>query len=138
MPNLVLDASLVLASLLPDEANATQANAALEHLGDGTAFVPSLWVSEVANALIVASRRGRIPASSIDGLLDDAAALPLVIDPADPAILWTGPLTLALRHRLTLCDATYLDLALRLGVPLASFDATLRASAAAERLVVLP
>jgi predicted nucleic acid-binding protein len=45
---------------------------------------------------------------------------------------------LAERHRLTTYDAAYLELALRLALPLATLDEALRRAAVAERLPVLP
>jgi predicted nucleic acid-binding protein len=44
---------------------------------------------------------------------------------------------LAARHRLTLYDAAYLELAKRRGLPLATLDLELRAAAAAERVTIL-
>ncbi|MDZ4800583.1 MAG: type II toxin-antitoxin system VapC family toxin [Bryobacteraceae bacterium] len=41
------------------------------------------------------------------------------------------------RHRLTLYDAAYLELALRRGLPLASLDRELRGAALAEGVAVL-
>ena len=50
---------------------------------------------------------------------------------------WTATLQLAERWRLTLYDAAYLELAQRLGLPLATLDQALRAAAGALGLTVL-
>jgi predicted nucleic acid-binding protein len=135
---LVLDASVPIAALLPDKADAGSASEVLEHLEEVGALVPALWPTEIANALLVAARRKRIAVERIVGALDDIATLPITIEAADPPILWSGPLALALRHRLTLYDATYLDLAQRHRLPLASFDRELRSAAAVEGVALLP
>jgi predicted nucleic acid-binding protein len=44
---------------------------------------------------------------------------------------WHNTMALAEKHRLTVYDATYLELSLRRGLPLATFDAALRRAAAA-------
>nr|WP_281414683.1 type II toxin-antitoxin system VapC family toxin [Plastoroseomonas arctica] len=138
MTAFVLDASIAVAATLQDETNLA---VALHLMGEAErlgAAVPALWPTELGNALLVASRRGRISDDQLRDALRRLLALNLRIEPADPVILWEGPITLALRHRLTLYDATYLDLAMRLGVPLASFDAALRAAATAEGITPLP
>lgn len=138
MAGLVLDASVLIAALLPDEADAEAATDLLEQLEDVGAVVPALWPTEVANGLLVAARRQRIQDIRIPEALAEVALLPIEIESADPAILWSGPLALALRHKLTLYDAAYLELAQRLGLPLASFDRALRAAAAVENVPLLP
>ena len=55
----VLDCSVTMAWMFPDEA--TDATDCLrEALLDTRAFVPALWPVETANALLVATRRGRV------------------------------------------------------------------------------
>jgi predicted nucleic acid-binding protein len=135
---LVLDASVLIAALLPDDADADASNRLLTLLDEVGALVPALWPTELANGLLVATRRRRIPETRIAEALAEVATLPIEIEPPDPAMLWSMPLALALRHGLTLHDATYLDLARRLELPLASFDRALRAAATAEGVTVLP
>lgn len=48
---------------------------------EGGAFVPSLWRLEVANALLMAERRGRILATTRTSVLADLRVLPIAIDP---------------------------------------------------------
>jgi predicted nucleic acid-binding protein len=60
--------------------------------------------------------------------------LPLHIDVETDRQAWGAALQLAERHRLTLYDAAYLELALRRGLPLASLDGELRT---APQVIVL-
>ena len=89
--------------------------------------VPSIWPYEFANALAVLERRRILSASLADEIIGNAAKLITRIDapPASPARL----LALARRHGLSAYDAAYLDLAQRLGVPLAARDSPLAVAA---------
>ncbi len=51
--------------------------------------------------------------------------------------VWQESLILADRHRLTVYDATYLELALRLSLPLATLDDDLRRAAQDEGVTLL-
>jgi predicted nucleic acid-binding protein len=51
--------------------------------------------------------------------------------------VWSTTVELAGRHRLTLYDAAYLELAMRQGFPLATLDRQLRSAAAIEHVVLL-
>jgi len=126
----VLDASVVLAWLLPDEQNAA-AERIIERLADKGAHAPSLLLIETADALLQAERRARVPAATVDELLAAAMALPLIVEPiAAEAVVRAG--AMARTHGLSVYDATYLDLAARRGLALATFDAALARAAAAQ------
>ncbi len=138
MPPLVLDASLVVAALLPDERAAEAAGAVLDEAQLGGAVVPALWLPEVANALLAAARRRRIAAAHIPVLLLELAAIPQEVDILDAAALRLAVLPAAQRHALTIYDACYLELAIRRALPLGSLDAELRKAARAEGVPVAP
>lgn len=143
MAVLVLDASIALAALLPDEAAVDVAVGLLARVQREGAAVPRHWPDEVGNGLLMAARRRRISAGSmatagIGASLARLSLLPLTFADAAPLDAWEAPLRLALTHRLTLYDARYLDLALVMGLPLATLDRELRAAAAAERVPLLP
>jgi predicted nucleic acid-binding protein len=104
---------------------------------DTGAWVPGLWKLEVANILEMGIRRGRHDAAFRNSTLADLTLLPLNVDVETDRQTWGATLQLAERHRLTLYDAAYLELALRRGLPLASLDSELRAAAQAEGLIVL-
>jgi len=82
-------------------------------------------------------RRGRHVVEFRDGALADLALLPIQIDPETDRHAWSATLRLAGRHRLTLYDAAYLELALRRALPLATLDRQLRAAARDENVELL-
>ncbi len=65
------------------------------------------------------------------------AALPIHIDPDTAAQAFSRTLSLAETQGLTLYDASYLELALRLALPLASLDKKLRQAAEASGVELL-
>jgi predicted nucleic acid-binding protein len=83
-----------------------------------------LW--EVANVLLMAERRQRISQAERAEALQLVESLGLQIDQADPAVVWHDGLQLAAQTGLTSYDAAYLELAMRLGTPLASRDRALQ------------
>jgi len=99
--------------------------------------VPSLWLWESANVLVQTERRGRITAAAMRTFLGLLEALPIRIDHTGITTIWHGSLALARAHRLTSCDAAYLELALRLGLPLASRDQALQAAARSKGVPLL-
>jgi predicted nucleic acid-binding protein len=124
----VLDASLALAWYFEDEAT-PPTDELLDRLASTGAVVPALWRLEVGNALQMAIRRKRIDAVFRDTALEELAAMPITVDLETDAHAWTTTLRLADRFALTLYDATYLELAQRRGLPLASLDKELCAAA---------
>ncbi len=117
----VLDCSVALAWLLPDEQS-KQADAWTDRLQHETALVPAIWGLQVSNALLTAVRRKRIRRADMDQALELLGALPIEID-ALAAL--HDVLQLAQQSGLTTYDASYLELARRRGVPLATLDAQL-------------
>ncbi len=131
----VLDCSVTMAWVFPDEATEST-NQLRESLIEGRAFVPSLWPVEVGNVLLIATRRGRITRGDwrqIHAILD---ALPIEIDPISTSRVWNVALELATEHRLSVYDATYLELAVRLHLPLATLDRRLSAAGRSEGLAI--
>jgi predicted nucleic acid-binding protein len=63
--------------------------------------------------------------------------LPISTDPETGKQAWNATLQLAHRHRLTLYDAAYLELAQRRRLPLATLDSDLRAAAMVECVPLL-
>ena len=84
------------------------------------------------------TRRKRISPEGVKQHLTLLAALPIDVDENAFGQIWGETLALAQKHQLTLYDATYLELAKRLGLPLASFDGELRKAAKAEKVELLP
>jgi predicted nucleic acid-binding protein len=123
----VLDCSISASWFLLDETNAA-AQAVLERLTDEEAVVPALWTVEMVNVLLVAERRGRIPPSDAARALEVISHLPLVVEQADLATMKSCS-TIAKEYSLSSYDASYLEIAMRLGLPLATLDRELIAAA---------
>jgi hypothetical protein len=126
--SLVLDASTTLAWYFDDETT-PETDAVLEQVARAGAVVPSLWRLEVANAFQMALRRKRITRSYRDEVLAQLRDMPISIDLETDAQAWTATLSLSERFSLTLYDATYLELAHRQNLPLATRDQELRSAA---------
>lgn len=127
---LVLDCSVAIAWFFQDEAD-DYADAIQSALEDGTAHVPSLWALEVANVLAVAERRGRTTTGDSDRFLSLLIQLPISVEASTVAQAWNGALQLARVHSISAYDASYLELAQRLDVGLATIDKKLRSVAEA-------
>jgi predicted nucleic acid-binding protein len=132
---LVLDASSVLAWCFEDESG-PQADALIDKVATEGAAVPDLWFLEIANGLITGERRGRIKPAESAAFVAMIEDLPIVADRAGGRALH-ATMSLAREHRLTAYDAAYLDLAMRLGLPLATGDRSLGAAARRVGVVVL-
>ena len=128
----VLDASVTLAWLLGDERS-EEADRVLERLRDDRALVPALWISETANGLITAERRGRITKRDASLAIELLDALPIEVVPESREML-SRVHRLGGETGLTAYDATYLDLAMRTRSPLATLDDDLRRAARARRV----
>jgi predicted nucleic acid-binding protein len=132
----VLDSSATLAWIYSDET--TEAvHTVFSRLVESGAWAPGLWRLEVANILEMGVRRKRHDAQFRDAALADLALLPVRIDPETDRHAWSATLNLAERHRLTLYDAAYLELAKRRALPLATLDRELREAARGEGLILL-
>jgi predicted nucleic acid-binding protein len=128
----VLDASTTIAWALNESDRA--AVRARDRLRNNQALVPALWWFELRNALVVNERRGRITEHQTGRFLRNAERLPIIVDNAPDE---SGVLGLARRHRLSIYDAAYLELALRMALPVATLDAMLAAAARAEGVAVV-
>jgi predicted nucleic acid-binding protein len=133
---MVVDSSVTLAWLYSDEINEA-VSGVLARLTERGAWVPALWRLEVANVLEMNVRRGRHDAAFRDAALADLAVLPISVDAETDEHAWGSTLHKAAKHRLTLYDAAYLELAQRRGLPLATLDKELRGAAIAEGVVLL-
>lgn len=127
---LVIDGSITLAWTFDDESDA-YADAVLDQLATLRAIVPAIWPLEVANALIMGERRQRSTEAETVQWTAALAALPIVVDDETHGRAWGETLRLARGHQLTAYDASYLELAMRRGVPLATNDRALKRAALA-------
>jgi predicted nucleic acid-binding protein len=134
--SLVLDASIAVSWLFEDE-HTPECRVVLAAVVEDKAFVPNLWRLEVANVLRNAVRRQRCTEAYVDAALARLARLPISTDPETDQQAWSDTLSLARRHGLTVYDAAYLELASRLGVPLATADRALIDAARADGIEVM-
>lgn len=134
--SLVLDASATLARIFPDEKTA-EIESVFANVLTGGAYVTEIWRIEVANTLLFAFRKKRVTTRHMLENLQSLDALPIVCDTETNSRAWADTLILAGRHSLTVYDATYLELALRLSLPLATLDKELRLAAQAEGVALL-
>ena len=134
--SLVLDTSATLAWVYPDETM-PPIREVFHQVEESGAWVPSLWKLEIANLLETGVRRHRHSTDFRDVSLADLALLPIQVDLDTHKHAWGATLRLAERHRMTVNDAAYLELALRLGLPLATLDQELRSAARSEKVHLL-
>lgn len=133
----VVDASLALSWVHPHQAT-DKTDALLQRLKDGVNLVvPALWFLEVANALLVLERRRRIRGDERREALAALQALNLTTDSSETVLTFGRVSDLAEKHKLSVYDATYLELALREHLPLGTTDAALRQAARAARVKLL-
>lgn len=126
----VLDASMAAAWALPDESHAG-ADLLLTRMAEVGATVPALWWFEIRNILLVAERRGRIAPGDAEIFLGHLQKLKIEIaELGDGAAV----MRLARAHRLSVYDASYLELALRKNLPLSTLDRALIEAAKRECL----
>jgi predicted nucleic acid-binding protein len=131
---LILDASYMIALVL-EEGDLSDVSEVSEILAVEGAVVPPLWRFEVANSLLMAVRRGRIESSRVAAIFAELGVL-RIIDDVGFITAWRTTYAIAERHGLTVYDAAYLELAMRLGARLASRDSKLTRAARQEGLMV--
>ena len=121
MTDFVLDASITLSWFFSDEMT-TATNELLERLDNETAYVPSIWALEIGNILVGAERKKRITYAGISQFLEQLSKLNIHIEHDTTFRGFHEVLSLAHSEGLTTYDASYLEIALRRGLPLASKD----------------
>ena len=124
----VLDASVTVAWALEDEGD-LYPEKILDALGEGRAWVPSIWPLEVANALLMAEHRGRLTRAEVENFLSLLQELPIQVEGDTILRVWGEILLLAREEGLSVYGAAYLNLAMRLGLPLATLDQALQKAA---------
>ena len=126
----VLDGSLALAWYFKDEA-VPYADAVAASFLKSRALVPVIWPLEIANAVLMGERRKRSTEAQAAKWFSYLSSLPIVVDETTNDHAWSEVLALGRAHHLSAYDASYLELSLRRGLPLASLDDELKAAASA-------
>lgn len=126
---MVVDASIGLSWVHPAQADA-EASAVLGEIASGAkVVVPSLWFTEMANALLVLERRKKLTSDERRKALARLGGLNFSIADDDPRLAFGAVSDLAAQHNLSAYDATYLELALRKQIKLATRDDNLKTAA---------
>ena len=137
MTGFVLDCSVAVSWCFADEA-APETDALLQRVRDQAASVPALWHLEIGNVLLQAERRGRISIAAAASRLELLGTLPIVTDDELPSRALRDVVALARAQNLTTYDASYLELAMRRVLSLATKDRRLRQAAKRVGVDVLP
>ena len=138
MSRLVIDASMALSWLLPDETTDSSVEVQAELPKAESVWVAAHWHLEVANSLCMAERRKRLDAAGIAQAVSLFTQLPVSVDPETGNRASAETLSLARQHTLSAYDAAYLELALRRGAALATLDGPLRVVAKKLGVPLLP
>ncbi len=128
----VVDASTALAAVLPDD-HSTFARAAIGAGLDEGLIVPTLWMYEIQNGLVMALRRNRIDAMSAGEALEALRAVPAEMRAPHR---FGQEFRLARAHALSAYDAAYLAVALETGARLATSDKQLHRAAVRSGIAV--
>jgi predicted nucleic acid-binding protein len=126
----ILDASVTAAWYYRDEAD-PYADAVARRFPGVKALVPSVWPLEVANAILIGERRKRGAVVTIAQFVSHLSALSIAVDEQNFARVFGAVLALARDHDLSAYDASYVELAIRSSLPLATLDDRVRAAATA-------
>lgn len=119
--NFVVDNSIVMAWCFEDEAS-EYTDAVQDQLVENTAFVPASWPLEVTNVLLVAERKKRIGKADSGHFIALLSRLPIKVDPTESERVFHDIISLAREYQLSSYDASYLELAIRKGLQIASLD----------------
>lgn len=124
----VVDNSVVMSWCFEDKTN-PYAEAVLDRLTDARALVPSIWPLEVVNVLLAAERRKRLGQADSVRFITLLSQLPIEVEGQWSDRMMRDLLSLGRTNGLSSYDASYLDLAIRKGYPIATLDRKLREAA---------
>jgi predicted nucleic acid-binding protein len=116
----IVDASVGFAWVYQGQATPETDHLLNEVAAGATVIVPALWFLEMSNVLLIAQRRHRLTAGQRKAAMEKLAAMQLTVDEEGFRNAFGKTSELAEKYGLTIYDATYLELALRRSLPLAS------------------
>ncbi|MDX2503514.1 MAG: type II toxin-antitoxin system VapC family toxin [Gammaproteobacteria bacterium] len=124
MTDFVLDNSVAMRWLLESEKASDQkyAENVLNSLKKHDAVAPGLWPLEAVSVLLGAEKRVEVSLGEIERFISQLENLPIHIDPLTAHQAFSRTLALARAYNISSYDASYLELAMREGLPLASLD----------------
>lgn len=124
----VIDNSIVMTWCFSDEAN-KYADIVLDSLETYEALVPAIWPLEVGNVVLAAERRKRLTESDGIRFINLIGKLPITVQQETPDRMLKEIFSLARECNISSYDASYLDLAMRSGVSIATQDSGLKKAA---------
>ena len=129
--NFVLDTSVTMRWFFGDGKPQELAYAAkvLDTMKKATARVPATWGLEVSNVIAGAEAKNLVTEAGSSAFLEMLEGVDIEVDTATFSQALSDTLHLARRFKLSSYDASYLELALRLGLPLATLDEDLQKAA---------
>ena len=125
----VVDASVGFAWVYQGQATPESDQLLNDVAAGATVIVPALWHLEIANVLLIAQRRHRLTTFQRKAAMEKLTALQFTVDEEGARHAFGKTSELAENHGLTIYDATYLELALRRSLPLATRDVSLKTAA---------
>jgi predicted nucleic acid-binding protein len=125
--SMVIDSSVALAWFFDDEKEVST-NRILHMVAEKGAWVPTIWRLEVANGFHQGIKRRRIDTGRRGQALTNLTTLNIAVDPETNTVAWDRTIEFSDRFGLTCYDASYLELAYRRALPLATLDRELRAA----------
>jgi predicted nucleic acid-binding protein len=125
----IVDASVGFAWVYQGQATPETDRLLNDVAAGATVVVPALWFLEMSNVLLVAQRRHRLTAGQRKAAMEKLTAMQLTVDEEGSRNAFGKTSELAEQYGLSIYDATYLELALRRSLPLASRDEALRNAA---------
>lgn len=123
----VLDASITMAWCFEGETT-PYSDSVLDRVRNDGATVPAVWPLEVVNTLLVAERKARVSSEQSTAFAHLLSALPIRVAPMDPDDIFGAIFSLGREYGLSSYDASYLHLAVRTNLPLATLDERLRSA----------
>ena len=125
----IVDASVGFAWVYQGQATPETDHLLNEVAAGATVIVPALWFLEMSNVLLMAQRRHRLTAMQRKAAMEKLTAMQFTVDEEGSRNAFGKTSELAEKYGLTIYDATYLELASRRSLPLASRDEALRNAA---------
>lgn len=105
------------------------AQSVLDAMKEVSAIVPVTWGLEVANVIVRAESKAEVTKAQSQAFLELMENVTIEEDTATFTRAFSDTLNLARRYCLSAYDASYLELALRLDLPLATLDKNLQKAA---------
>jgi len=129
--NFVLDNSVAMRWFFGDgkPQELAYATDVLDAMAEASAFVPVTWGLEVANVLAIAEAKGLVTEARSGAFLEMLDGVEIEVDEETFSHALSDTLQLARRYRLSAYDASYLELALRKGLSIATLDEDLQKAA---------